>query len=195
MIKKIALILCLQLVASAQVQSNLMLFNSFIDKSVNLFDTSIPAETKVFLNYHSLFGETIFLNRIQSSLDKSGVVFVFDQSKAEYILNYNLESAKVQYEKVIKDEFLEDFRVERTVSLNGSYQLNNTKGLLSSDKFLFTSKDTVKYSSVKDLEYPSLSFTTAKIPEEPFWPSLMEPAIAIGTIILAIFLFFTVRSN
>lgn len=195
MIKKIVLILCLQVVVSAQLKSNLIVINDLVDKSVSMFQLSIPVKSTIFLNYQSRLGETLFSNRIQSLLDRKGAKFVFNPNKADYFLNYNLDLAEVVYEEIIKEGFLEDFNVARRVNLNGSFRLTKANSVLISNEFNLTETDTVKYSSVKSLETPNLVFTTSEIPDEPFWSSLLEPAIAIGTIIVAILLFFTVRSN
>jgi len=41
----------------------------------------------------------------------------------------------------------------------------------------------------------SLPFTRAELPPEPFFSGLLEPAVAIGSAAVAIYLLFAVRSK
>jgi hypothetical protein len=65
----------------------------------------------------------------------------------------------------------------------------------SETKFRFETTDTVKLSDVDFLENKGLPFTMSQIPGEPFWGSLTSVAIAAGATLLAVILFFTVRTN
>ncbi len=63
------------------------------------------------------------------------------------------------------------------------------------NEFSITETDTVSYENVSSYENPSIPFTQAEAPAEPFWSGITEPAIAIGTVIITLLLFFTVRSK
>ena len=195
MVRLFLYISLLQIAVCAQVQSNLTIITGLVDSSVDMFQKDIPSQSKVFLNYQSMLGETFFLNRIQSKLSRIGAEFIFNQGNADLTLNYTIEDAGVKYDKVFKDGLLDDFEVERSVFLKGSYQLYAKSHMVKSNGFSYEAKDTIDYKIVKDVQHPSLAFTQADLPDEPFWNSLIEPAIAIGAIIVTIFLFFTVRSK
>ncbi|MBK8661578.1 MAG: hypothetical protein IPN18_07105 [Ignavibacteriales bacterium] len=64
----------------------------------------------------------------------------------------------------------------------------------SETKFRFETTDTVKLSDVDFLENKGLPFTMSDS-GEPFWGSLTSVAIAAGATLLAVILFFTVRTN
>jgi len=48
---------------------------------------------------------------------------------------------------------------------------------------------------VKSLENPNHPFTKGNIPAEPFFESIPEPVLAIGTAATAVILFFILRSK
>jgi hypothetical protein len=48
---------------------------------------------------------------------------------------------------------------------------------------------------VKSLENQALPFTKGEVPPEPLFSSLLEPAVALGTAAVVIYLFFSIRSK
>ena len=60
---------------------------------------------------------------------------------------------------------------------------------------IYDKSDTVLFDEIKSLSNSSLPFTKGEAPAEPFFASLWEPVIAVGTAIVTIFLFFTIRSK
>lgn len=99
-----------------------------------------------------------------------------------------LKNAAVTYSSPFTRSFLGDYYTERTAVISGDLGTSDTK-------FRFENIDTVKLSEVKDLENKGLPFTMSDIPKEPFWGSLTNVAIAAGATVLAVILFFTVRTN
>ena len=85
--------------------------------------------------------------------------------------------------------------MEREAALSGSYILKEDEKMIKSGMFNFSKIDTVKYDDINSLENQGIPFTTAEVPPEPFFSSLLEPAIAIGAAALTIYLFFNVRSK
>ena len=99
-----------------------------------------------------------------------------------------LKTAAVTYSSPFTQSFLGDYYTERTAVISGDMGS-------SESKFRFESIDTVRLSEVKDLENKGLPFTMSDIPREPFWGSLTNVVIAAGATVLAVILFFTVRTN
>jgi hypothetical protein len=83
--------------------------------------------------------------------------------------------------------------MQRKIDLSGSYSIS--KETVISERFDYAYIDTVSVDDAKAIENPSFPFTQAEIPSEPFFSSLLEPAIAIGSAALAVILFFTIRSK
>ena len=61
--------------------------------------------------------------------------------------------------------------------------------------YKYNFSDTVALSNINNLQNIAYSFTSPEIPNEPFFSSLLEPTIAIGTAAVAVYLFFNIRSK
>lgn len=195
MIKNILSILLITLSLSGQTITNLNYFNSFVDSTINELSADLDKGESLFLNFECKKGEAYFLKLIQALLSRKGANLVFEGNKADFFLNYKVEEAEVTYPEMIKDGILADYSVKRELNYSGFFSLNSRNKSIAAKAFSFSLADTVGYGEINRIENPVLDFTKAELPEEPLWESLLEPAIAIGTIIVTVVLLFTVRSN
>jgi hypothetical protein len=195
MTKHFLVILFIAVSLNSQTISNLSYFNSFVDSSINLMAPHFEKGDSLFLNYESESGQVYFLNHIQTLLSKKGLRLVFQPDKAGLYLNYRIEKSGVDYSQVLKKEFLEDYFIERKIDYAGTFSLQNRNKVLETKQFNFTAKDTIDYNDVPGVENSQYKFTQAEVPAEPFWESILEPAVAVGAIILTVILLFTVRSK
>lgn len=163
--------------------TNLEIIHSLIDSSFS----SLPSDS--FSGYEIIAPEeySILQGRIKKNFAASG-------KASGAFLQYSLNSVKVRYADVFKDGIFGDFMVERRIEIKGSYVLTSGDKISSGD-FTENYSDSLNYDKLSSVQFGSLPFTTNEIPEEPFFASLLEPAVAIGTAIVTVFLFFTVRSN
>ncbi|MBW7873711.1 MAG: hypothetical protein H3C46_09790 [Ignavibacteria bacterium] len=136
-----------------------------------------------------------------------------------------VKNAAVSYGSPFTKSFLGDYYSERTAELSGEILVFNPENAspentssdgtspgsvspdhtapentspestLNAKSFRFEVADTVKLSDISQLENRGLPFTSSEIPKEPFWGSITNIAIAAGSTILAVVLFFTVRTN
>ena len=111
------------------------------------------------------------------------------------ILNYTVDMAGINYTEVFKDGLFGDLYVERETLIKGSFFLENQGKILASEKFEYAATDTVNRDHINKIENISLPFTSSQVPPEPFFSGILEPAIAIGTAVVTVILFFTVRSK
>ncbi len=110
-------------------------------------------------------------------------------------LNFTLSEVKIIYKDIFRDGILGEYLVERETNLNNSFFIENKNEIGKVNNFSFTKLDTVKYDDIKKLENIAFSFTSAEVPSEPFFSSILEPVIAVGTAAVAVYLFFNIRSN
>jgi len=108
---------------------------------------------------------------------------------------YSIDNAKVNYDEIFRDGFLGGFMLVRTAELNGNYIIKENSNIVKADTFIVSITDTTSLENKSKLENPSLHFTQSEFPPEPFFSGLLEPVIAVGTFVVSLLLFFTVRSK
>ncbi len=191
--------------AIAQEKSNLEVINNLLEKSV----TSIALNNKDITSKKYIFqfvganDYSILETELIKMLQKKGfTIYRFNKNviadsnkKISNRLVYTLENVKVIYKSVFKDGFLGKYLVKREAFVNGNYFKENKDKIGKVNEFSFTSVDTVLYDDIKNLDNIAYRFTSAELPEEPFFSSLLEPIIAIGTAAIAVYLFFNIRSK
>jgi len=174
----------------SQPLTNFNVINNLVDSSVYQIVNENNLKNKKLVIEKYLPGQySIFNNQISSSFlkysgtDSTGVVK----------LSYAVEEVKVVYQNLYRDGFLGEYYIERNISLKGNalINLNNSQA----KPFALSVIDTVKYDELKNFENQAFPFTQGEIPAEPFWSSLLEPAVAIGSAAVAVYLFFSVRSK
>ena len=185
------------LVLFSQTKTNLEIVDSLIFSSISDISRKIDIDEKenVYLKFIAADDYQILKNIVISSLQKNKVNLVEDASMTDITLNYNLIEIKTSYPEMFRDGLFGEYLAERNVSLNGSYFLVNEKSIGKVNSFNYSIEDTVVYDDINQLENIAYSFTSAELPEEPFFSSTLEPVIAIGTAAVAAYLFFNVRSK
>lgn len=158
-------------------------------------DQNNLAERDLFIKYQSPPNLLLFKNDVIVSADKTAKSIITDENNQELTLIYNVDEAGINYKEVIKDGLLGSLLVIRQSSLSGSYIIEEKSGVTASDEFTVSIVDTVGYDDIASLENPGLPYTRSELPGEPLFPSLIEPVVAVGAAVVAIVLFFTVRSN
>jgi hypothetical protein len=176
--------------------TNLEQIFGLIDKSGKEISAAIkPQPEEMSLKYSCPAEYKILEQRIEFAFSRSSINFKKENSADGAILKYNLDNAGVNYNKVFKDGWFGAMLVEREAVIRGTYIIENKGVYLSSKKFEYTITDTIKKDDINRLENLSLPFTKNEIPPEPFFSGLLEPVIAVGTAVVTVILFFTVRSK
>ena len=179
----------------AQTKTNLQVFYSLVDSSVAGINQKVSTKY-VKVNYSKGNNFSVFQNEVISDFVKLGRTVLADSNKntADVTsINYIIDNAKVKYGDMERDGFFGDFIMPREIKLSGSYSLSER--VVDSQRFNLTYTDTVAVDDVKVIENSSFPFTEAQVPSEPFFSSLFEPVVAIGSAAVAVILFFTVRSK
>ncbi|HED07085.1 MAG TPA: hypothetical protein ENI57_03110 [Ignavibacteria bacterium] len=179
-----------------QTKTNLNIFKELVDSSVTSFVNNLPKnENQINLKLELGVSYSFFKNRILNDLTLKGIkVTVYPSFKENAAkINYAVEEMNVDYSEIDRDGMFGDFLMPRKLSLKGSYSID--KKNIFTKNFNYTFLDTVNVKAVKSLENESYPFTKGEVPTEPFFSSITEPVIAIGSAALAVILFFTIRSK
>jgi hypothetical protein len=180
--------------AFGQTKTNLEIFYSLVDSSVNAMADEIPSnQNKINLSLTLGNAYSIFNNQIISSITKKNKSIVDSNIKDALTINYVIDKAGVQYEDMFRDGLLGDEKVPRILELKGNYLIKNSKETVKT--FEYSYADTISVDEIKSVENISYPFTQAEVPAEPFFSNLWEPVIAIGAAAVAVYLFFSVRSK
>jgi len=180
----------------AQVSTNLEIISRLIDSSAaKISKTNDQIKKGFYLRNNLPQNYYILNNQIISAFVKNGNEVFNKPVDSRPELGYSISSIKVNYPELYKDSFLGGYKLTREIILDGNYSLSNDGSNISAVNFKFTSNDTIDYDSINQIESSDLNFTRGTKPDEPMFSSLLEPAIAVCTAAVVIYLFFTVRSK
>ncbi len=190
----IGLVLSVQSLVYSQTKTNLEITFQLIDRTISRVDSFVNNKNKEY-NFSFTSPEPYgFLKStvVDSFIKKNYLLKNLDslQNKIEY----SIHNIKVGYSNPFKDRFFGSIFVEREVTFNGSSLISDF-GEISSIQLNQTIKDTVALDQISYIENRGIPFTQATIPEIPLFSNLLEPIIVVGTLIVTIILFFTVRSK
>jgi len=184
-------------------KSNLEVFYNLTDSCVLNLITFIPEnEEEVILKLNLGNDYSILGNKIISSLQQHDIILSADlenqdaisSAGKEYIsVNFVIDNADVKYGEIFRKGFLGDYYIPRNILLSGNFMVKAAG--VKYNSFNFNFNDTVRVDEINNLENLSYPFTQGEMPAEPFFSSLLEPVVAIGTAAVAIFLFFSIRSQ
>lgn len=194
------LFLSFPLLVNAQPASNLEIFYSLVDSASMNAAKNITSSTKQLnITFELGIYFSIFENRIISQISKNDIkVLRGAESNNNFpTLNFIIDNAEVVYGEQERDGFLGDFYVSREVMLSGNYLVLSLPTSLQNgyQEFHFKYSDKIKVEDIEKVENRSFPFTQGRLPSEPFFPSLLEPVIAVGAAAAAVILFFSIRSK
>lgn len=189
------IIICFQVKTEAQTKSNLELLYTLLDSASILIDKKLPeSDDEISLSLSFGINYDVLKNYCYSSITtKNKNLNVSLTSKLTRTLNITLDEAKIEYPDNFRDGFFGDFFTIRKAEIKGSYLLNSKQVL--NERFVFEVVDTINTADLQHVENYSYPFTIAEKPGEPFFSSLFEPIVAVGTTAIAVILFFTIRSK
>lgn len=178
----------------AQAESNLEVVKSLLSKTANEISRIIPSNNskEIELKFIAADDYKILKAKLIEDLQKNNFILL---SESNNKLNFTLSEVKIIYKDIFRDGILGEYLVERETNLISAFFIESKNEIGKVNNFSFTKLDTVKYDEIKKLENIAFSFTSAEVPSEPFFSSVLEPVIAVGTAAVAVYLFFNIRSN
>ncbi len=177
-----------------QSRTNLEMLNILVDSSALSISSQISDSNFEYnIEYQTVAEYSALNNRAENSLVRDGIKVSLENSTN--IISYKISQAGVNYSNLFKDGLFGGYLLERKFVLSGEYEIENSLSVLSADTFYYTVTDTIPYDNLNFVENNSLPFTKDNVPPEPFFPSMLEPIVAITAVVITVVLFFTVRSN
>ncbi len=175
--------------AFPQTKTNIDVYYSLVDSTTGQIAKQLPTTEREISITSNKNDYLIFANRLKSSFAKLGI----NSSLRDHTeLAISFDRALVKYSDMHRKSFFGSMWVKRKVELGGNFSFNSK---IEPGEFLFIAIDSVRVDDIKNIENPVYAFTVSDMPPEPFFSSLLEPAAAIGTAAVAIYLFFSVRSK
>lgn len=192
--KSVLFFLLISTLVLAQSRTNLEMLNALVDSSTLSISSQISDSNFEYSIEHQTVAEYSALNkRVKNSLVRNGTAVSLDNTVNK--ISYSISQAGVNYSDLFKDGMFGGYLLERKFILSGEYVIEKSSSVLSADTFYYTITDTIPYNNLNFVENNSLPFTKSGVPSEPFFPSMLEPIIAITAVVVTVVLFFTVRSN
>lgn len=187
-------LLLLQISVYSQTISNLDKFYTLVDSASSMLLKDLGDAKKVNLELNFGIDYSVFANQVRGKLLRNEVQLVGDNSDEQNFVrvNFVIDNSFVGYSEPEKDGIFGDYFTKRTIELSGNYFISNSSQV---KEFKLTALDTLNVEDVEYVENRSYPFTQGDLPPEPFFSSLLEPAIAIGAAATVIILFFSVRSK
>ncbi len=196
--KRILLIICtilvFQPVLFAQIRTSLDVVNELIEKSVLNID---PAIINKNLSFNFIYRSSGSYNFLKSKVVDSYIkkfISLSENESLENKLEHSITNITVEYSNPFKDGFFGNLLIERKINVDAALILSEKTGIKTVD-LSNSYKDTVEVENISRLENPAIPFTQSTIPELPLFSNLLEPIIVVGTLIVTIILFFTIRSK
>ncbi len=179
-----------------QTRSNLNIVDSLIGISVFQISNSIKDKNSEYqIKFNSPKDYNVLSNSIIEKFQSDGIKFTENDNEKDKIINYQIKNIKVEYPEMFRDGIFGEYLVNRKINVEGSYFITLMGNVGKVNKYEFNYSDSVALSNINSLQNIAYSFTSPEIPSEPFFSSLVEPTIAIGTAAIAVYLFFNIRSK
>ncbi|MBS3946602.1 MAG: hypothetical protein KGZ42_13945 [Melioribacter sp.] len=196
--KRILLTICtlliFQQVLFAQTRTNLDIVNDLIEKSLLNLDNSVINRNLTFNFIYRSSGSYSFLkSKVVDSYIKK-VIPISENESLENKLEHSINNITVEYSNPYKDGFFGNLLIERRINIDATLILSERAGIKTID-LSNSYKDTIEVEKISRLENPAIPFTQSTIPGLPLFSNLLEPIIVVGTLIVTIILFFTIRSK
>lgn len=172
-----------------QTKTNLELFFQLADSAANNLQMNLKDEKNFQIDFVLGKDYQVFQNSILSHFPNKEI----KDETGKILVHFALTDVKVEYSELERKGLFGSLWIIRTLHFSGNYSINSGTSLVKD--FSYTAKDELHYEDVASVENSSFPFTQGKIPVEPFFSSLLEPAIALGSAAAAVYIFFTARSK
>ena len=115
---------------------------------------------------------------------------------AAYVAEFGISKLHVRYENVRREGIFGPKLIDRKVYVGMSVKVTDqhSGAVLISNTMEDEIGDSIQMSDVASVESAHLPVTMGALPREGFFSNVAEPLIALGSIALAVFLLFHVRS-
>jgi hypothetical protein len=172
-----------------QTKTNLELFFQLADSAANNLQQNLHNEKDFKIDFVLGKDYQVFQNSILANFENKEI----NNESGKILIHFALAEVKVEYSEPERKGLFGSLWVTRNLRFSGNYSINSTTSVVKD--FLYTVNDEIPFEDITSFENSSFPFTQGKIPAEPLFSSLLEPAIALGSAAAAVYIFFTARSK
>jgi hypothetical protein len=191
----ITLLILLSTEIFPQEKSNLEVLFSLSDKAANELATSIQDTASFSFNFQAPPDFRILRPRILADLSRAKIHIVEKDKNYPNRIDFAIQSADVSYGKVFSDGIFGTLKVVRKIRLSAAYSVFKDGKLSKANVFSGAYADTIAYDDIPKLESASARIAKGVMPEPPYYSSLFEPVLAIVSVVISIYLLFSVRTK
>ncbi len=152
-------------------------------------------KSEYYFKYSSPAEYGVLKNTVIAALKENGISLTIENKGQNKSLIFQLNNITMDYPKVFRENFWDSYKLERRISVSGTFLIYESNEIKSAKDFNKSLTDTVEYNARRIIETPSFVFTRGRVPEEPLFTGLFQPIIAIAAILISIYLLFSVRSK
>ena len=174
---------------NGQTKTNLELFFQLADSAANKLALDINDQKNISVDFVLGKDYQVFQNSILSHFENK----VTKNEAGKTSVQFALTEAVANYGEPERKSLFGAFWVNRTIHLEGNYSIISSSSEVKD--FSYSVNDEIPFEDLAMVENSSFPFTQGKIPDEPFFSSLLEPAIAVSSAAAAVYIFFTARSK
>jgi len=172
-----------------QTKTNLDLFFQLADSAATDLQLHLKDEKNIQIDFVLGKDYQVFQNSILSHFPLNEL----PNESQKTTVHFTVTEANVVYGEPERSGLFGSFRIERQINFAGNYSIvSNSREVRN---FSYSVSNELPYDELSTVENSSFPFTEGKIPAEPFFSSLLEPVIALGSAAAAVYIFFTARSK
>ena len=186
---RLLLFLLFSLSVNAQTKTNLELFFQLADSAANGLIQNLDSERDVKIDFVLGKDYQVFQNSLLSHFQNKEM----NNESGKILVQFVLTDIKVVYEEPERKGLFGSFYIKRNLQFSGNYSIISATNRVKD--FSYAINNEIPYDDIETVENSSFPFTQGKIPAEPFFSSLLEPAIALGSAATAVYIFFSARSK
>ncbi len=183
--------------APSEPRRTLVLYQELMRRVADSLCTFLPTSPSVTVSY-TLLPPVRYWYLEQPVIDairvRSGSVK--NSPDADYVADFGITRTFVSYINPRRSWFLGSQSVDRVLQLVVWTKLVEQRSgtVLTAGESVVVFSDTVDVSDIESLETPGVPETRGALPSPGIVSSLVEPVVLIGSLAIAIFLLFSVRS-
>jgi len=183
------LFVVLSLQIFGQTKTNLSLFFQLADSAATNLQQNLQNVNEYKIDFALGKDYAVFQNLILAHFQNKEI----NNEAGKILVHFALADVSVMYSEPERKGLFGSLWVTRTLRFSGNYSINTTTVVVKD--FSYVVNDEIPFEDIASIENSSFPFTQGKIPVEPFFSSLLEPAIALGSAAAAVYIFFTARSK
>ncbi len=179
----------------SEPKKNLDILQEVAERVALRVSSNIPAHGTVCIQINPKDAAWYIESGLYNGFRRSNVEIATADS-AMYLVVFSLRDSHIRYEKPRGDNVFGDRVVDRRIGLGLDVKLEQRSGSgpLLVQRFDEESTDTISAAYIEFVENPLVAASKGTLQSGSFFSSFLEPVLILGSVGIAVFLLFHVRS-